>query len=169
MPLTSLRKGFENLRHAQRSTNSVVPDLTADSTSSRPIRHNKTLLQGFEWYCPSDGQHWQRLAKSLEYFKSLGVDCVWLPPACKAGWEKSNGYDLYDLYDLGEFDQKGARGTKWGDKEALVKLSKLAQQLDVGLYFDAVLNHKCAADYTEHCQAVAVSKEGMYTFVRLGS
>lgn len=124
------------------------------------VHHNKTLLQGFEWYCPSDGQHFRRLTQSLNYLASIGVDCIWLPPACKAGWEGSNGYDVYDLYDLGEFDQKGSVKTKWGNKEALLKLAKLAKELGVRLLFDAVLNHKSAADYTEHCQAVVVSQKG---------
>jgi len=124
---------------------------------------NTTLFQGFEWYLPSDGQHYRRLARSLKSLKLLGIDQVWLPPGCKAGWQGSNGYDVYDLYDLGEFDQKGARGTKHGDKQALTDLSRLAQSIGVKLCWDAILNHKCAADYTEQCQAVKVDKESMYS------
>lgn len=71
-----------------------------------------------------------------------------------------NGYDIYDLYDLGEFDQKGSRPTKWGTKEELLGLLWLAQDLGVGVYWDAVLNHKAAADYTERFPAVRVDPEG---------
>ncbi|KAK8002234.1 ubiquitin thioesterase OTU1 [Apiospora arundinis] len=72
------------------------------------------------------------------------------PPACKgAGGSETNAYDVYDLYDLGEFEQKGSRATKWGSKEDLVELSRKAEEVDVGLYFDAVLNHKAGADEKE--------------------
>ena len=73
-------------------------------------------------------------------------------PACKgAGGSESNGQDVYDLYDLGEFEQKGSRATKWGLKEDLVGLSRRADEVGVGLYFDAVLNHKAGADEKEKC------------------
>lgn len=65
-----------------------------------------------------------------------------IPPACKASSQSGNGYDIYDLYDLGEFDQKGGVGTKWGTKKELVDLCKKANEIGVGIYFDAVLNHK---------------------------
>ncbi|RMZ77986.1 hypothetical protein DV737_g4094, partial [Chaetothyriales sp. CBS 132003] len=70
---------------------------------------NPTLFQAWEWYAPADGQHWARLSHKVPELKALGVDRMWLPPGCKAGWEGSNGYDIYDLYDLGEFEQKGDR------------------------------------------------------------
>jgi alpha-amylase len=69
--------------------------------------------------------------------KALGI-----PPACKASSPSGNGYDIYDLYDLGEFDQKGSVGSKWGTKKELVELCNKANEVGVGIYFDAVLNHK---------------------------
>jgi alpha-amylase len=42
------------------------------------------------------------------------------------------------LYDIGEFDQKGAKATKWGTKEELMELCEEAQKVGVGIYFDAV-------------------------------
>jgi alpha-amylase len=42
------------------------------------------------------------------------------------------------LYDIGEFDQKGAKATKWGTKEELMELCQEAQKVGVGIYFDAV-------------------------------
>lgn len=159
MPLHGLRKMVASFRTAQNQeittqTNSMVLE------SSASLADNTTMFQGFEWYLPSDGQHYQHLARCLESLKCLGVDQVWLPPGCKAGWQGSNGYDVYDAYDLGEFDQKGSRGTKFGDKQALIDLSKLAQSIGVKLCWDAILNHRCAADYTEKCQAVKVDKQG---------
>ncbi|KOC12109.1 alpha-amylase [Aspergillus flavus AF70] len=67
-----------------------------------------------------------------------------------------NGYDIYDLYDLGEFDQKGSRTTKWGSRRELEDLVEEAKSLGVGVYWDAVLNHKAGADYPERFQAVKV-------------
>jgi len=48
----------------------------------------------------------------------------------------------YDLWDLGEFEQKGARGTKWGTKEDLKKAIDTASDNGIITYIDAVLNHK---------------------------
>lgn len=151
-----LKKKFADLRTTPSEQDTRPTKLTVPNSSTAD---NATFFQGFEWYLPSDGQHYQRLARCLESLTRLGVDQVWLPPGCKAGWQGSNGYDIYDLYDLGEFDQKGHRGTKFGDKKALADLSKLAQSNGVKLCWDAVLNHKCAADYTEKCQAVKVDQQ----------
>jgi len=65
-----------------------------------------------------------------------------------------------DLWDLGEFDQKGTTRTKWGSFEDLLRLAKLAQDKNVLLYFDAVLNHKAAADHTEKCRALECNWDG---------
>ena len=92
--------------------------------------------------------------------KRIGIDNIWLPPGCKAGSNRSNGYDIYDLYDLGEFEQKGGRATKWGSRGDLASLFEVANASGVGLYWDAVLNHKGAADYQETCQAVKVDPLG---------
>ncbi|KAI0162552.1 glucan 1,4-alpha-maltohexaosidase [Pestalotiopsis sp. NC0098] len=125
----------------------------------KPTAENMTMLQGFEWYVPSDQKHWVRLEKNVAELKKWGVDNVWIPPACKGSSTTGNGYDIYDLYDLGEFDQKGGVATKWGTKEELLKLAATAKENNVGLYFDAVLNHKFAADRKEKCQAVEVDQE----------
>ena len=70
-----------------------------------------------------------------------------------------------DLWDLGEFDQKGTIRTKWGTFDDLKTLSKIAKFKDVDLYFDAVLNHKAAADRTEKCQAIRIDWNGPRHFV----
>ncbi|KXT07729.1 hypothetical protein AC579_2438 [Pseudocercospora musae] len=120
---------------------------------------NATLLQGFEWNVPADGKHWQRLLKALPSLKNAGIDNLWLPPGCKASSPKGNGYDIYDLYDLGEFDQKNSVRTKWGTKDELLELSKKAKELGLGLYWDAVLNHKAGADKREKAHAVEVDND----------
>jgi len=124
----------------------------------KPTTTNSTMLQGFEWHVPADGQHWNRLSGQLEALKSIGVDNLWLPPGCKAASPEGNGYDIYDLWDLGEFDQKGAVRTKWGSKEDLMNLSKKSKDVGVGLYWDCVLNHKAGADSLERCRVVEVDQ-----------
>lgn len=109
---------------------------------------------------PADGKHWKRLLEALPKLKAIGIDNIWLPPGCKASSPNGNGYDIYDLYDLGEFNQKGSRATKWGTKEELMELAKLAKESGVGLYWDAVLNHKAAADNKEKCKVVEVDLNG---------
>jgi alpha-amylase len=122
-----------------------------------PTPENSTLLQAFEWNVPPDGTHWARLADALPQLKTIGVSNIWIPPACKAsGGLEGNGYDIYDLYDVGEFDQKGGRRTKWGDKNSLMRLVEKAKELGVGIYWDAVLNHKAGADRTETVKVTEV-------------
>ena len=139
--------------------------MTKDTKSANMLHadeepDNVTMFQGFEWYVPADHKHWQRLSSALPGLKRIGIDNIWLPPGCKAGSSKSNGYDIYDLYDLGEFEQKGSRATKWGTREELSHLMETAQANGVGIYWDTVLNHKAAADYTETTQAVQVDPTG---------
>lgn len=95
------------------------------------------MLQAFEWYVPDDHKHWQRLHDAIPSLKATGIDNMWIPPGCKASSQSGNGYDVYDLYDLGEFEQKGGKGTKWGNKEELVKMVKKANEVGVGIYWDA--------------------------------
>lgn len=117
------------------------------------------MFQGFEWYCLADGLHWTRLQQAIPKLKAIGISSMWIPPGCKAGNQNGNGYDVYDMYDLGEFEQKDSRRTKWGAKEDLVSMMNVAQRAGMPIYWDAVLNHKSAADYTERCLAVKVDKE----------
>ena len=119
-------------------------------------------MQAFEWYVPPDRRHWRRLQRALSDLKQIGVDNIWIPPACKAMNSSGNGYDIYDLYDLGEFDQKGSVATKWGSKEDLELLTSTASQFDIGIYWDAVLNHRAGADYTEKFPAVQVDPQGSF-------
>lgn len=132
---------------------------------------NRLLLQGFEWHTTSSppastethssSSHYARLTRLLPSLAKLGVTDLWLPPGCKGNNPQGNGYDVYDLWDLGEFDQKGARSTKWGSREELDDLLVKGRECLVEIIWDAVLNHKAGADGTEECWAVEVDKEGM--------
>lgn len=120
------------------------------------------MIQGFEWHVPADQRHWQRLRLAQPSLKDAGIDNIWIPPGCKGMDPSGIGYDLYDLYDLGEFHQKGSRATRWGTKEDLQELILSAQSLDIGIYWDTVLNHKAGADFTERISVVEVDAEGLY-------
>jgi alpha-amylase len=123
---------------------------------------NPLLLQCFEWHTPSSpsSSHYSRLSCLIPTFSSLGVTLVWLPPGCKANNPRGNGYDIYDLWDLGEFEQKGARATKWGSREELDELLRIAKESGAEVVWDAVLNHKTGGDSKEETWAVEVDKEG---------
>lgn len=96
----------------------------------------------------------------------MGVNNIWIPPGCK-GATGGNGYDIYDLYDVGEFEQKGQTATKWGSRSDLEAFISLANELDIGIYWDAVLNHKAGADTKEKCMAVEVDPKGNEAIITL--
>lgn len=131
---------------------------------------NRLILQGFEWHTPSSPpapnethsqtSHYSRLTRLLPSLANLGVTTLWLPPGCKGNNPRGNGYDIYDLWDLGEFEQKGARSTKWGSREELRDLMDKGKECGIEMVWDAVLNHKAGADGTEECWAVEVDREG---------
>ncbi|EEH15936.2 hypothetical protein PABG_06023 [Paracoccidioides brasiliensis Pb03] len=132
-----------------------------DFNADKPGEDNQLMFQAFEWFAPDDKKHWRRLQAALPSLKAIGVTSIWLPPGCKAMHPSGNGYDIYDLYDLGEFNQKGTKATKWGTKEELVSLVTRAHEMEIAVYWDAVLNHKAAADYVEKCVAVMVDPKDL--------
>ncbi|WP_411704430.1 alpha-amylase [Edaphovirga cremea] len=111
---------------------------------------NPTILQFFHWYYPEGGKLWPEATERAQHLADIGVTAVWLPPACKgASGGYSVGYDTYDLFDLGEFDQKGTRATKYGDKEALLQAVSTLREKGVKVLMDVVFNHKIGADEKE--------------------
>lgn len=141
-------------------------------SSVGPTPDNLCSFQGFEWYCettppPNDqlrgpDSHWQRLARILPSLAELGISSMWVPPGCKANEALGNGYDCYDLWDLGEFDQKGSRATRWGSREDLDDMMKVARECRPGgldIIWDAILNHKTAGDGVDETWAVEVAEQ----------
>lgn len=137
------------------------PEISVKQWRSSPPQ-NLTLFQGFEWYCPADYKHWDRLAKVAPALSQLGITSIWIPPACKAFHKSSTGYDVHDLYDLGEFDQRGDKTTKYGTKDELLDFIQVADDHDVDIIFDMVVNHKAGADCTEPVRAVRVNVLGQW-------
>lgn len=119
---------------------------------------NQTAMQYFEWYLPSDSQHWNNLAEDAQHLADLGISHVWMPPAFKATNKDDVGYGVYDLFDL-EIRPKGTIRTKYGLKEEY--LNAINQLKNVGIIpmADVVLNHKAAADKLETFYVVEVDPE----------
>ncbi|MGN0394005.1 MAG: alpha-amylase [Coprococcus sp.] len=121
------------------------------STKSKQL----TLLQGFEWYLPDDGKHWDHIASEAKKLHDIGITGIWLPPAYKCtGGIHDVGYGVYDMYDLGEFDQKGSVSTKYGTKQQYLNAIKTLQSAGIKVYADIVFNHRMGADGTEEVRAV---------------
>jgi alpha-amylase len=110
----------------------------------------RTLFQFFHWYSPGDGRLWKEVSAKAADLAALGITDAWLPPAYKgASGNQSVGYDTYDLFDLGEFEQKGSRATRWGDRAALEAACKALVDNGIRPIHDVVLNHKMGADEKE--------------------
>ncbi len=115
---------------------------------------NRTLIQLFEWYLPSEGSLWRETAERAPSLAELGITEVWLPPAYKGTSGKNDvGYGVYDMYDLGEFDQKGSVETKYGTKSEYIVAIKALQSSGLRVYADVVFNHRLGADETERVSA----------------
>ncbi|MEJ2801349.1 alpha-amylase [Comamonadaceae bacterium PP-2] len=118
-----------------------------------------TLMQFFHWYYPDGGKLWPEVAEKAESLARMGITNVWLPPAAKgASGGYSVGYDTYDLFDLGEFDQKGSRATKYGDREALEQAVHALKAQGLQVMYDVVFNHKMGADEKERVRVRQVDE-----------
>ena len=117
---------------------------------------NGVMMQYFEWNLPNDGMLWKRLKDDASHLHEIGISAVWIPPAYKGHEQADEGYGTYDLYDLGEFDQKGTIRTKYGTKQELQEMIEELHWNQIGVYLDAVMNHKAGADYTEWFMAQEV-------------
>ncbi len=122
------------------------------------MEQNITIIQLFHWYVPNDSTWWKTCAGLSKKLNEFGITHVYLPPAYKSAWGKSEpGYAVYDLYDLGEFDQKGTIPTKYGTKEEYLNCIKSLQKNNLKVIADAVLNHKQGGDETEKFSAIIVN------------
>ncbi|EXJ61117.1 hypothetical protein A1O7_05270 [Cladophialophora yegresii CBS 114405] len=137
------------------------------SQAPRDLSENGTLFQAFEWYLPSPASednipgtsYYAVLESILPHLSAMGVSHIWIPPGCKATSVQDAGYGVYDLWDLGEFDAKNdgnPKRTRWGSRAELERLCAKANELGIGILWDAVLNHKAAADVKETSWGVKV-------------
>ncbi len=122
------------------------------------IQLNGTMLQGFSWNLPPDGQHWRRLAQLAPRLAEEGFTSVWMPPAYKgAAGVNDVGYGAYDLWDLGEFDQRGTVATKYGTREEYQIAVRELQAAGLSVLADLVLNHKLGSDQTQRVLATEMA------------
>lgn len=111
---------------------------------------NKTMMQYFEWYLPSDKSLWRKVKDEAKNLKEAGITSVWLPPAYKGAYGVNDvGYAVYDTYDLGEFNQKGTVETKYGSKDEYLAAIKALQEQEIEVLADIVLGHRMGADEKE--------------------
>ena len=121
---------------------------------------NKTMMQYFEWYLPSNCNLWNNLIKVAPELKKKGITSVWLPPACKsAAGTNDTGYGVYDLYDLGEFNQKGTIRTKYGTKDEYIAAIQALQLEGIHVLADIVLNHRMGADEQQEIIAYKINPD----------
>lgn len=119
---------------------------------------NGTMLQGFSWNLPPDGQHWRRLAQLANRLAEEGFTSVWMPPASKGtAGPKDVGYGVYDLWDLGEFDQRGSVATKYGTREEYQAAVTALREAGINVLADIVLNHRLGAEGTQRVLATEVA------------
>lgn len=124
------------------------------------IQLNGTMLQGFSWNLPPDGQHWRRLARLAPRLAEEGFTSVWMPPAYKGSAGVNDvGYGVYDLWDLGEFDQRGTVGTKYGTREEYQNAVNALREAGLNVLADVVLNHRLGADETQNVMATEVARD----------
>lgn len=119
---------------------------------------NKTMIQFFEWYLPSDGIFWNRTKAFAKRLAQDGFSSVWLPPAYKgAKGIYDVGYGVYDMYDLGEFNQKGSIPTKYGTKQEYIEAIEALHKEGICVLGDIVFNHRIGADEIEEVLAETYS------------
>lgn len=124
------------------------------------IQLNGTMLQGFSWNLPPDGQHWRRLAHLAPRLAEEGFTSVWMPPAYKgANGIRDVGYGVYDLWDLGEFDQRGSVATKYGTRGEYQNAVNALREAGINVLADLVLNHRLGADGTQRVLATEVARD----------
>ena len=106
---------------------------------------NGVILQPFQWY--GGDRLWKTLSTDAKKLAKQGYTAIWFPPPGKGqGGVNDVGYGAYDLFDLGEFDQKGAKRTKYGTKKEFTDAVKAVQAAGMQAYIDVVFNHKDGGD-----------------------
>src|SRR5580693_8271522 len=111
------------------------------------------MMQAFYWDAPikeqKEGEWWNYIAEKVPELEKAGINALWLPPICKGAEARSPGYDPYDYFDLGDFDQKGAAKTLYGNRGELENLIRKLHEHKIGAYADMVINHNSGADEEE--------------------
>jgi alpha-amylase len=143
---------LSSCRARQNSELNATPPINigAQQATQQIPEVNGVMLQGFHWYTPAGGTHWNTLSSKAPQLKKMGVTAIWLPPAYKGSSEFDVGYGVYDMWDLGEFKQKNPNmaRTKYGTKSEYLKLIDTLHSNGIQVYADVVMNHKLGSDGT---------------------
>ncbi len=97
--------------------------------------HGEAMLQLFNLT-------WNQIADKMPEIAEAGYTALWLPPPAKANSQFSAGYDMFDPFDLGDKDQKGTIATRYGTKDDLLRMVKIAHRFGIRVYFDNIMNHR---------------------------
>ncbi|KAK9908484.1 hypothetical protein WJX75_008568 [Coccomyxa subellipsoidea] len=116
----------------RRASNGVESDQIEGDTTPEGSGY-EILLQGFNW--ESHNHSWyQRLMGQANWFASLGITCVWLPPFTDS--VSPQGYMPLDLYNL---------NSRYGSEDELRRCVAKLQSAGLKVLGDCVLNHRCAS------------------------
>ncbi|PYJ62499.1 MAG: hypothetical protein DME24_03630 [Verrucomicrobia bacterium] len=107
--------------------------------------NGKVVLQGFWWNYwnnnyPNDWATY--LADLAPRLRSMGIDAVWVPPTVKnQNATGSVGYAPFDHYDLGDKFQCGSTPTRFGTKDAFLRMVAVLHANGIDVIEDVVWNH----------------------------
>src|SRR6266542_109928 len=107
--------------------------------------NGKVLLQGFWWNYwnnnyPNDWATY--LADLAPRLRAMGIDAVWIPPTVKdQNPTGSVGYAPFDHYDLGDKFQCGSTTTRFGTKDAYLRMVAVLHANGIDVIQDMVWNH----------------------------
>ena len=107
--------------------------------------NGKVVLQAFWWNYwnnnyPNDWATY--LADLAPRLRSMGIDAVWIPPTAKnQNPTGSVGYAPFDHYDLGDKFQCGSTTTRFGTKDAYLRMVAVLHANGIDVIQDMVWNH----------------------------
>ncbi|MFN0032166.1 MAG: alpha-amylase domain-containing protein [Flavobacteriales bacterium] len=126
----------------------VVAVLALHTCAHTQTTVKKVVLQAFWWdYHNNAYTHkWcNYLTELAPRLKAMGIDAVWIPPACKNESQSYVGYAPFDHYDLGDKYQKGITATRLGTKDELLRMIAVMHANGIEVIQDVVLNHMNSA------------------------
>ena len=87
-------------------------------------------------------QSWVEVTEKIPEIAEAGYTSLWLPPPTKGMGSLSVGYDLFDPFDLGDKNQRGTIRTRYGTKDELLEMVRIAHRFGLRVYFDNIMNHR---------------------------
>jgi alpha-amylase len=132
------------MRLRQHILLAVLLGCLGDGAGANPW-NGKVVLQGFWWdywnnNYPNDWATY--LADLAPRLQAMGIDAVWIPPTVKnQNPTGSVGYAPFDHYDLGDKFQYGSTTTRFGTKDAYLRMVAVLHANGIDVIQDMVWNH----------------------------